>query len=99
MTRPFLIMSLGLSTMAGCVDLEGFEAEDASTNPPLPEEVLAVADPRQNLNAALYVPEDRCFWYEHRNVVETTLLPLRTRDGRHICVAEEAAAEDPGTEG
>jgi hypothetical protein len=53
----------------------------------LPEEVLAIAAPGQDLSTARLLPEDNCFWYQHRGPVETTLLPLRNRNGRPICLA------------
>ncbi|MEL6913301.1 MAG: hypothetical protein AAFP13_02245 [Pseudomonadota bacterium] len=49
----------------------------------LPEEVVAIADPRFVATARLL--DDGCYWYEHSNVVETTLLPLRTPAGSPIC--------------
>ena len=51
----------------------------------LPEGLAEVADPSQNLDAVLILPEDNCYWYAHTNAVETTYLPLRTLDGRPIC--------------
>jgi len=51
----------------------------------LPENVVEIADPRQDLSSVRVLPEDGCYWYRHVGVVETTLLPLRTADGRTIC--------------
>ncbi len=51
----------------------------------VPENVLAIAGPGQNLNAVTVLPEDGCYWYQHRGPVETTLLPLRTSAGNPIC--------------
>lgn len=67
---------------------------------PLPEDVVAAADPRFVETARLR--EDGCYWYVHDNVVETTFLPLRTRDGRPICAQtqeERAAAAAAAAEG
>lgn len=64
------------------------ETVPESTSPyfeELPEGLAEVADPRQNLSQVLILPEDNCYWYAHTNAVETTYLPLRTRDGRPIC--------------
>lgn len=55
--------------------------------PPLPQAVLEIAGPNQNLATARLRPEDGCYWYEHNGVVETTLLPLRTVQGNPICVS------------
>lgn len=52
----------------------------------LPEGVVAIAAPFQNLEKVVLLPEDNCYWYSHAGPVETTLLPLRTREGRPICV-------------
>ena len=57
---------------------EGYIAE-------LPEGVLAIAAPYQDLSAVRIDPVDGCYVYRHVGVVETTFLPLRTRDGRPIC--------------
>ena len=51
----------------------------------LPEQVIALAGPGQDLATARVLETDGCYWYEHKNVVETTLLPLRTVDLRPIC--------------
>jgi len=62
----------------------------------LPEEVVALAAPYQNLQNVELRPDDGCFWYLHEGPVETTRLPLRTAEGRPICArpggapAEEA---------
>ncbi len=53
----------------------------------LPEEIVAMAAPNQNLKSVRIMPEagDGCLWYRYVGPVETTWLPLRTRDGRPIC--------------
>ena len=59
----------------------------------LPEEVLAVVGPYQNLRTVRILPEDGCYWFEWTGPVETTFLPLLTGDGRQICTrAPEVAA-------
>ena len=55
----------------------------------IPEAVMQIAAPYQDLTTARLRPEDNCYWYLHEGPVETTLLPLRTLDGRPICVASE----------
>lgn len=58
------------------------------TNQPianLPEAIVAMAAPNQDLSTVRVLPEDGCYWYLHRNPVETTLLPLRNTAGRPIC--------------
>jgi hypothetical protein len=72
--------------LAGCVTTgdpatvvnDGFLTE-------LPESVVAIAAPNQDLTAVMLMPEDGCYWYRHRGPVETTMLPLLTTAGRAIC--------------
>lgn len=72
--------------VAGCAATGpgGAESDDPA---PLPEEVVAIAAPWQNLATARLLPEDGCYWYEHAGPVEATMLPLRTAEGRPICAA------------
>jgi hypothetical protein len=51
----------------------------------LPEGVALIAAPYQNLEEVILKPEDGCYWYRHVGPVETTMLPLRTVEGRPIC--------------
>jgi hypothetical protein len=51
----------------------------------LPDQVVALAAPYQDLQAVRLMPGDGCYWYRHIGPVETTMLPLRTVDGRPIC--------------
>lgn len=57
----------------------------------LPDSMVAIAAPYQNLSAVRIFPEDGCYWYLHVGPVESTLLPLRTTDGRPICTASTTA--------
>ena len=59
-------------------------------NSNLPDEVIALAAPGQDLSSAVMM-EDNCFWYRHTGPVETTMLPLRAANGRPICVQAPAA--------
>ena len=60
----------------------------------VPDAVASLAAPYQDLQSARLLPADGCYWYRHVGPVETTLLPLRTIDGRPICTASgpDAAA-------
>jgi len=62
------------------------EPDDASPTPSIPEEVIAIAGPNQDLMSAFLRPEDSCYWYMHNGPVERTPLPLRTADNRPICI-------------
>ncbi len=55
---------------------------------PLPPAVRDMAAPYQDLEAVKLEPSTGCFVYRHVGPVETTFLPLRTRDGRPICTQQ-----------
>ncbi|RKF16208.1 hypothetical protein D6850_01170 [Roseovarius spongiae] len=88
---------LGLSlAVAGCVETAEM-ASPARPNVPrvlstVPENIKEMAAPSQDLTSVRVAPEDGCLWYLYAGPVETTWLPLRTRDGRPICTAKDAAA-------
>ncbi|MEM1373795.1 MAG: hypothetical protein AAGF78_05360 [Pseudomonadota bacterium] len=93
MMRPLIVIG-ALAGLAACEPVPGQNTGgSANFATQVPEEVVAVADPRHVGTARLL--EDGCYWYVHDNVVETTFLPLRTPDGRPICAltAEERAAK------
>jgi len=54
-----------------------------------PESVAQLAAPNQNLQAVVLKEEDNCYWYQHVGPVETTLLPLRSKRGGHICAPDQ----------
>ena len=59
---------------------------------PVPDEVLALAAPYQNLAEIEFREADGCWWYWHDGPVERTLLPLRSRTtGGHLCRAAAPA--------
>lgn len=60
--------------------------------PDLTERLAAIAAPHQDLQTVRLRPEDGCYWYAHVGPVETTMLPLRTVDGRPICEPREIPA-------
>lgn len=51
----------------------------------LPEGVLALAAPYQDLSSVRIDDADGCYYYRHVGPVETTFLPLRAKNGRPIC--------------
>ena len=81
MQKTFLMMLAGLA-VAGC---EPLPTDANGTTIRVPEQVIAVAAPGQDLTTARVLEEDGCYWYVHVNAVESTMLPLRTSDGRPIC--------------
>lgn len=62
----------------------------------LPESVALIAAPYQNLREVVLKPEDGCYWYRHVGPVETTMLPLRTKEGRPICTDAGAKPAQTG---
>ncbi|WP_071675783.1 MULTISPECIES: hypothetical protein [Rhodobacterales] len=75
-------------SLAGCAmpvaDRDRYEVGN------VPDQVVAMAAPGQDLSSARLVPEDGCYWYTHSGPVETTLVPLRAVGGRPICTARES---------
>ena len=49
------------------------------------EQVRELAAPGQDLTQ-VRLESDGCYWYRYEGPVETTFLPLLTRDDRMICV-------------
>ena len=83
MQRSALVWIGGPLFLAACATTntaspDGYIAE-------LPEGVLAIVAPYQDLSAVRIDPANGCYVYRHVGVVETTFLPLRTNDGRPIC--------------
>ena len=82
--------ALGISMLALSACTETGAGTEPGVIKELPEPIAALAAPNQDLNSVRILPEDGCFWYRHVGPVETTLLPLRTADGRPICAKKEA---------
>jgi len=92
------ILTSGLLILSACATSQ---ATDTSGGEPgfiqeLPEAVIAVAAPYQNLQAVRLLPEDGCYWYLHEGPVESTLLPLRTTKGNPICTRAQTETEVTG---
>ncbi|WP_298854777.1 hypothetical protein [uncultured Ruegeria sp.] len=84
--KKILAVVAALSIAAGCS--AQFDAANKIGN--LPETVVALAAPGQDLTTARLVPQDNCYWYDYSGPVETTLVPLRATSGGQICAAREA---------
>ncbi len=54
----------------------------------LPEEVLALVAPGQD-TSTVRLEADGCYWFLHRGPVESTYIPLLTREQRMICVTAQ----------
>ena len=90
-------IGLALITVTACAKpLPPVPAEPSFFLAEVPAEVVAMAAPYQNLQLVRLKPEDSCYWYQHAGPVETTLLPLRTPEGRPICLQRETTAQIAG---
>jgi len=82
-------LSMGaVLALAGCSSLTQTGAD--TSNPyihirNLPEGLPEIVAPFQDLDAVYLDQVDGCYVYRHVGVVETTFLPLRSKDGRPIC--------------
>jgi len=85
-------LSLGaMLALGGCGSFSQMGAD--ASNPfiqELPDGVLYIVAPFQDLDAVLLDPIDSCYVYRHVGRVEATFLPLRSIDGRPICVRPAA---------
>jgi len=80
-----LMMALAGLTLTACVD-----AQNATTGPDegfieVSDAVVAAVSPSQDLRFVRIDPIDGCYVYRHTGPVETTFLPLRTKNGNPIC--------------
>lgn len=95
--RRSAVSAISLLVLSACtVPGGGISDERSGFLQELPEGVLAIAAPYQNLGAVVLRPEDGCYWYEHAGPVETTMLPLRSLQGRPICTETD---DRPATTG
>ena len=92
MRKSVLVLACVPIVLAAC---EGTATSGGPTGPfirELPEPVVALAAPYQDLTAVKIDPADGCYVYRHVGPVETTFLPLRAKNGRPICTR---APDDP----
>ena len=85
MAAPLLMAACETVNFGGNAPSDGFIAE-------LPEGVIALVGPTQDLTAVRIDPVDGCYVYRHVGPVETTFLPLRAKNGRPICSQAPVAA-------
>ena len=96
-TRSITVIS-SIVILGACsgTGMNGSDGTKAGFIKDLPEAVVGMAAPYQNLAAVRLLPDDGCFWYQHAGPVETTLLPLRTVKGNKICAKPQS---EPATSG
>jgi hypothetical protein len=86
MKNPARLLGFAMFLLAACENVAGNSADlSGQFIKELPEGVLAIAAPYQDLKAVRIDPTDGCYVYRHVGPVETTFLPLRTVNGRPIC--------------
>lgn len=90
MQKRTVVIATILLLTAGCAMQPSETGGTANQIGNIPANVVALADPNQDISTARLLPEDGCFWYEHRGPVETTLVPLRSPEGNPICATSEA---------
>ncbi|MBV7408112.1 hypothetical protein [Maritimibacter sp. DP1N21-5] len=84
--RPILALAALPLVLAACETGTMTATQPGATTPGgLPENVLSLAAPYQDVNSARLDEVTGCYSYLHRGPVESTYLPLRTIDGRPIC--------------
>ncbi len=96
MTARLVLFALTLPFLAACEGVVGGAGGGSDIGPP-PEAVQALAAPGQNLATVRLREEDGCYWYLYDGPVESTLLPLRSAEGRPICARPPAGAEETVT--
>ena len=86
MKMQFFLSVGALTLLAACGSVQSSNsAPSDGFIKELPEGVLSIVAPYQDLNAVRIDPVDGCFIYRHNGPVETTFLPLRSVNGRPIC--------------
>lgn len=90
-TAILLLPSL-LALGACAVPAGGTAESETAISKGVMTQLSAMAAPYQDLQSVRLRPEDGCYWYRHVGPVETTMLPLRTVDGRPICIQRAAQA-------
>lgn len=92
MQKPVWLFGGAALLLAACDGTVGAGGASGPFVQTLPEGVLAIAAPYQDLTSVKIDPADGCYVYRHVGPVETTFLPLRARNGRPICTGAPAQA-------
>lgn len=83
MKKSFGAAALCSALLVGCTGVGGTDAQGHIASPS--DDLIAIAAPYQDLSTVRINPEDGCYEYRHLGPVETTYLPLRTREGNPLC--------------
>ena len=92
MRKTVFVMGAVAMVLGAC---EGTTGGGGAHISELPEGVLSIAAPYQDLSSVKINEADGCYVYRHVGPVETTYLPLRATNGRPICT--RAPDEAPAT--
>lgn len=95
-TRYRVAIASALLALGACTALTNQIDKSTGFIKELPDSVVLIAAPYQNLREVILKPEDGCYWYRHVGPVETTMLPLRTNEGRPSCTNAIAKPAQPG---
>lgn len=89
MKVQYWLCGAALVLLAACGDVQNTKSTPSDGFlKELPEGVLAIAAPYQDLKAVRINPTDGCFVYRYKGPVETTFLPLRSVNGNPICTRQ-----------
>ncbi len=88
MTKPFLLIATLPLVLAACDASQMGSTSSGTPASNLPEGVLEIVAPSQNLSTARVDETSGCYVYLHNGPVESTYLPLRARNGQPICARE-----------
>jgi len=88
-----IVQFAAVLALGGCASSisEGTDTGSAMSQDEMAQ-LSVLAAPYQDLQSVRLRPEDDCYWYRHAGPVETTMLPLRTVEGRPICAPRLARA-------
>lgn len=94
MKTTAILISAGFFALGAC---EVVPTEPVPQLPSPQEQIMtqlvAMAAPNQNVQAARLNPVDNCYWVPYVGPVETTELPLLSRQGGPICAPAPVAPE------
>jgi len=86
MRTTFALLGGAAMVLSACVTSQSTDPNAPETFiEEVPESLIELAAPRQDMTTLQIDPIDGCYVYRHVGPVETTKLPLRAKNGRPIC--------------
>ncbi|MGR3836780.1 MAG: hypothetical protein ACU0A2_00360 [Cognatishimia sp.] len=85
MQMKWTLALVGLVGLTACAD-----SSSSGNAGPASDRLREVAAPGQDLSRVKVDAANGCYVYEYRGPVETTYLPVRTRDGRPVCTRKQS---------